>query len=125
MGSSVLIVDDAEFVRVMLKELLLEMGLQIAGEAGDGREAVSLYRELRPDLLMLDITLPELDGISALREIMAEDPRAVVVMISALGQKDEVLASIQAGARDFVIKPFDRERVQATVGRLLEKIAAS
>jgi two-component system chemotaxis response regulator CheY len=119
MGHTVLIVDDAAFMRVMLKDILAELGLEVVAEGEDGQEAVDLYRRLRPDLVLLDTTMPRLDGIAALREIVAEDPQAQVIMITALGQKEAVLASIKAGARDFVIKPFDQERVQDTVQRVL------
>ena len=123
MSNTVLIADDAEFMRVMLREILDDMGLKTVGEAGDGREALALFRHLKPDLVALDITMPGMDGITALKAILAEDPAALVVMITALGQKEKVLESIQAGARDFIVKPFDQERVQATIGRLLEPIA--
>jgi len=119
MGHTVLIVDDAAFMRVMLKDILAELGLEVVAEGEDGQEAVDLYRRLRPALVLLDTTMPRLDGIAALREIVAEDPQAQVIMITALGQKEAVLASIKAGARDFVIKPFDQERVQDTVQRVL------
>lgn len=119
MGNSVLIVDDAEFMRVMLREIIQDMGLSVAGEATDGHEGVAAWRSLRPDLVLMDITMPNLDGIEALRTIIDEAPGAQVVMICALGQKDQVLAAVKAGARDFIIKPFDHERVQETLGRLL------
>ena len=124
MSNTVLIVDDAEFMRVMLKEVLSEMELEVVGEAGDGEQAIDLYRQLQPDLVAMDITMPKLDGIEALKRIMAEDPDATVVMITALGQKEKVLESIQAGARDFIVKPFDQERVQATISQILEKAVA-
>lgn len=119
MGSTVLIVDDAEFMRMMLREIVQEMGLVVVGEAGDGFEAIAAWRRTRPDLVLMDITMPNLDGTEALRAIIDDDPGARVVMICALGQKDQVLAAVKAGARDFIIKPFDHERVQETLGRLL------
>ncbi len=122
MGGTVLIVDDAEFMRLMLKEILSDMGLSVVGEAGDGHQALHLYRQNRPDLVALDITMPDLDGIQTLRNLLTEDPDAQVVMISALGQKEKVLEAIQNGARDFIVKPFDQDRVQATVSRLMDKI---
>ncbi|MFH1841715.1 MAG: response regulator [bacterium] len=124
MSNTVLIVDDAEFMRVMLKDILYEMGLNVIGEAGDGREAVRQFRKLQPDLVAMDITMPRMDGIAALKKIKAEAPDALVVMITALGQKEKVLESIQAGAQDFIVKPFDQERVQTTIGRLLAKAVA-
>ena len=119
MGHTVLIVDDAEFMRVMLREIVEDMGLTVVGEAADGSEAVDLYRHLRPDLVLLDITMPQMDGTEALRAIMDLHPEAAVVMITALGQKEQVLTAIKAGARDFIIKPFDQERVQDTLERIL------
>ena len=124
MGSTVLIVDDADFMRVMLKEILCEMGLTVAGEAADGEEAVRRYQELRPDLVALDIGLPRLDGIAALRQILADDPSANVIMISALGQRQKVLEAIQCGARDFLVKPFDPDRVRETVSRFTDAAVA-
>ncbi len=120
MGSTVLIADDAEFMRVMLREIVCEMGLSVVGEAGDGEQAVKLYRESRPDLVAMDITMPRLDGVAALKAILAEDPNATVVMISALGQKQKVLEAIQCGARDFLVKPFDPDRVRETLGRFVD-----
>lgn len=119
MGHSILIVDDAAFMRAMLKDICLDMHLDVVGEAADGEEAVARFEQLRPDLVLLDITMPTLDGEQALRRILAIDPDAQVVMITALGQKDQVLSAIKAGARDFVIKPFDHERVTETLMRLL------
>ena len=123
MGSTVLIVDDAEFMRVMLKDILAEMDLTVVGEAGDGDQAVELFGKLRPDLVLLDIMLPTVGGIEALEEIIAAEPEALVVMITALGQKEQVLTSIKAGARDFIVKPFDQDRVHETLVRVLEKTA--
>ena len=119
MGNTVLIVDDAQFMRAMLREIIEDMGLAVTGEASNGAEAVEEFRRSRPDLVLMDITMPKMDGIEALGLIMEEDPQALVVMITALGQKDQVLTAIKAGARDFIIKPFDQERVQDTLARLL------
>jgi two-component system chemotaxis response regulator CheY len=119
LGRTVLIADDAEFMRSMLREIVTESGLTVAGEAEDGFAAVAAWRRLRPDLVMLDITMPNMDGLAALKAIRAEDPEADVVMIGALGQKGEVMAAMEAGARAFVVKPFDHERVAETLGRLL------
>jgi two-component system chemotaxis response regulator CheY len=116
---AVLIVDDAEFMRAMLREIVQDLGWSVAAEAGDGADAVELSAQLRPDLVLLDITMPTMDGNEALAAILARDPQAKVVMITALGQKDQVLAAIKLGARDFIIKPFDTERVAATLTRLL------
>lgn len=119
LSNTVLIVDDAEFMRMMLKDIIEDMGWSVCGEAADGNESIELYRQYHPDLVLMDITMPTMDGIDALQAILAEDPAAGVVMITALGQKDQVLKAIKAGARDFIIKPFDAERVQETLQRLL------
>ncbi len=121
MQQTVIIADDAQFMRLMLKDILEEMGLTVVAEAADGRQAVSMYREHHPDQAILDITMPELDGVAAWREIRTTDPDACVVVISALGQKDEVLDAIRAGAGDFIIKPFEAERVEVTVRGLLTR----
>jgi two-component system chemotaxis response regulator CheY len=118
-GHTVIIVDDAEFMRVVLRDICADMRLEVVGEANDGREAVSLYGALKPDLVLLDITMPNMDGTEALRQILDIDPDARVVMITALGQKEQVLQAIKVGARDFVIKPFDQERVVETLTRIL------
>lgn len=119
MSHAVLIVDDADFTRDILREIVQDLGWSVSGEAADGTQALELYRQQRPDLVLLDITMPGMDGNEALARILAEDPEASVVMITALGQKEQVLAAIKLGARDFVIKPFDTERVAATLTRLL------
>ena len=122
MGHSVLIVDDAEFMRAMLRDIVEGMGLVVAGEAGDGNAAIAQYGQLQPDLVLLDITMPEKDGTEALKTILARDPEATVVMITALGQKEQVLSAIKAGARDFIIKPFDQERVVETLQRIMPPV---
>ncbi len=111
MGKRILIADDAAFMRMMIKDILIKNGYEIAGEAGNGREAVEKYAELKPDLVLLDITMPEMDGIEALKQIRAADPEAVCVMCSAMGQQAMVVESIQAGAKDFIVKPFQADRV--------------
>lgn len=111
MSAKVLIVDDAAFMRMMLKDILTKNGYEVIGEAGDGEQAVQMYKELSPDLVTMDITMPEKDGITALKEIKAYDPNAKVIMCSAMGQQAMVLDAIQAGARDFVVKPFQADRV--------------
>jgi two-component system, chemotaxis family, chemotaxis protein CheY len=115
----VLVVDDAAFMRKMVSDALASGGHEIVGEAGDGIEAVARYQELRPEVTTLDITMPEKDGLSALREIMAFDPGARVVMCSALGQESKVLESIKLGAKDFVVKPFQTDRVLGAVAKAL------
>ena len=115
----VLVVDDAAFMRKMVSDVLLGGGHEVVGEAGDGVEAVERYQELRPEVTTLDITMPEKDGLTALREIVAIDPSAKVIMCSALGQEAKVLESIKNGAKDFVVKPFQPERVLEAIGKAL------
>lgn len=117
--AKVLVVDDAAFMRKILGDALAKGGHEVVGEAGNGQEAVARFQELRPEVTTLDITMPEMDGISALREILAFDPTARVVMCSALGQETKVLESIKAGARDFVVKPFQPDRVLEAIGKAL------
>ncbi|KUO95058.1 response regulator [Ferroacidibacillus organovorans] len=119
MNQTVLVVDDAAFMRMMVKEILTKNGFQVIGEANDGAQAVERYKELRPDLVTMDITMPEMDGIQALREIKAFDPSAKVIMCSAMGQQAMVIEAIQAGARDFIVKPFQAERVVEAVKKTL------
>jgi two-component system chemotaxis response regulator CheY len=116
---SVLIADDAAFMRMMIKNILSEAGYDIVGEAENGSVAVSKYRELKPDLTTMDITMPEMDGLAALKEIRGADPEARVVMCSAMGQQSMVIESIQAGARDFIVKPFQPDRVLEAVQKAL------
>ena len=115
----VLVVDDAAFMRKMVSDALVKGGHEVVGEAGNGNEAVARYQELRPEVTTLDITMPEKDGLAALKEIIALDPSARVIMCSALGQESKVLESIKAGAKDFVVKPFQPDRVIEAVGKAL------
>jgi two-component system chemotaxis response regulator CheY len=117
----VLIVDDADFIRMMLTRIIEAAGHEVVGEAIDGDEALERYPDLRPDVVILDITLPQRDGLTVLRELRALDPGARVVMCSAHGQSATVLDSIQLGARDFVVKPFEVE----AVGRAIDKALAA
>lgn len=123
LGNTVLIVDDAEFMRVMLREILEDMDLTVVGEAVDGVEAIEVFKRTRPEMVLLDITMPNMDGNEALTEILSVAPETTVVMITALGQKDQVLTAIKSGARDFIIKPFDQERVQETLSNLLATVS--
>ena len=115
----ILVVDDAAFMRKMVADALTRGGHEVVGEAGNGLEAVARYQELKPEVTTLDITMPEKDGISALREIIELDPSAKIIMCSALGQESKVLESIKLGAKDFVVKPFQAERVLEAIGRAL------
>jgi two-component system, chemotaxis family, chemotaxis protein CheY len=115
----VLVVDDAAFMRKMVGDALAKGGHEVVGEAGNGVEAIERFQELKPDLMTLDITMPEKDGLAALAEIVAADPSARVVMCSALGQESKVLEAIKLGAKDFVVKPFQPARVIEAVGKAL------
>jgi len=115
----ILVVDDAAFMRKVLSDALASGGHEVVGEASNGEEAVASFQALRPDLTTLDITMPEKDGLAALAEIIAIDPAARVVMCSALGQESKVLESIQLGAKDFVVKPFQPGRVLDAVTQAL------
>lgn len=117
---SVLIVDDAAFMRMMIKDILVKNGYEVVGEAENGQVAVERYTELRPDLVTMDITMPEMDGIAAVKEIKAIDPNACIIMCSAMGQQSMVIDAIQAGAKDFIVKPFQPERVLEAVGKALD-----
>jgi two-component system chemotaxis response regulator CheY len=114
-----LVVDDALIMRAMIKDLAKQAGWEIAGEATNGREAVERYRELRPDLVTLDIVMPELDGVEALRALREEFPEAAVVMVTAIDQKEKLSECIRLGARDFIVKPFDRDHLRSLFERYL------
>ena len=115
MATRVLIVDDAAFMRMMVKDILSKNGYEIVGEAENGMKALEKYQELKPDLVTMDITMPEMDGITAVKEIKKVDPAAKVVMCSAMGQQAMVIEAIQAGARDFIVKPFQADRVLESI----------
>jgi two-component system chemotaxis response regulator CheY len=119
MSQTVLICDDAIFMRTMIGDILRQAGFDIVGEAETGLQAVAKYRELRPDLVTMDIVMPDMGGIDAVREIVREDPDAKVLMCSAMGQQALVVEAIQAGARDFVVKPFQPSRVLEAVQRVI------
>lgn len=119
MGKTVLVVDDAAFMRMMIKDILSKNGYEVVGEAENGALAVEKFRDLRPDLVTMDITMPEMDGISAVKEIKAIDASARIIMCSAMGQQAMVIDAIQAGAKDFIVKPFQPERVLEAVSKAL------
>jgi two-component system chemotaxis response regulator CheY len=119
MGKRVLIVDDAAFMRMMIKDILSKNGFEIVGEAENGIQGVELYKEHKPDLVTMDITMPEMDGIAAVKEILAADKAAKVIMCSAMGQQSMVIDAIQAGAKDFIVKPFQPDRVLEAVNKVL------
>jgi len=120
--AKILIVDDALFMRKMLADILVKEGFTICGEAENGKEAVEKYKQLKPDLVTMDIVMPkmeEVDGIAAVKEIMKIDPQAKIVMVSAMGQHALVVEAIQAGAKDFIVKPFQPSRVIEAIKRVL------
>ncbi len=119
MAKSILICDDAAFMRMMIKDILTKNGYEIAGEAENGAIAVDKYSETKPDLVMMDITMPEMDGIGALKAIRAKDSSANIIMCSAMGQQAMVIESIQAGAKDFIVKPFQADRVLEAVRKVI------
>ncbi|MBO5372492.1 MAG: response regulator [Lachnospiraceae bacterium] len=119
MAKNILICDDAAFMRMMIKDILTKNGYNIAGEAENGVKAVEKYNETKPDLVLMDITMPEMDGIQALKNIKAGDPNACVIMCSAMGQQAMVIEAIQSGAKDFIVKPFQAERVLEAVKKVV------
>jgi two-component system, chemotaxis family, chemotaxis protein CheY len=122
MSTRVLIVDDAMFMRAIIKDILLNAsGFEIVGEAQDGDEAVKLHKQLKPDLITMDIVMPNMDGIEATKKILATDPSVKVIMCSALGQEPLIMESLAAGAKDFVVKPFSAEKVLKVISSVLGK----
>ena len=119
MAKNILICDDAAFMRMMIKDILTKNGYNIVGEAENGAKAVEKYAELKPDLVLMDITMPEMDGIEALKKIKAADANASIIMCSAMGQQAMVIESIQSGAKDFFVKPFQADRVLEAVQKVV------
>ena len=118
MSKRVLIVDDTLFMRVKLKSLLKNCECEIVGEAENGLQAIEQFKLLRPDITTMDITMPEMDGVTALREIKSIDPSAKIVMVSAMGQEDIVKEAIKGGARHFIVKPFQDDKVKEVISRI-------
>lgn len=118
MAKTVLITDDTAFMRMTLRNVIEKNGYTVVGEAGDGEEAIALYKELKPDMVTMDITMPKMDGISAIKEIMKVDPDAKIIVCSAMGQKPMVIEALSAGAKDFLVKPFDAERVVESLRKI-------
>ncbi|WP_066507345.1 response regulator [Abyssisolibacter fermentans] len=119
MGKRILIVDDAAFMRMMIKDILTKNDFEVVGEAENGAKAIEKYVELKPDLIIMDITMPEVDGIQAVKEIKKVNNDAKIVMCSAMGQQAMVIEAIQAGAKDFIVKPFQADRVIEAVKKVL------
>jgi len=124
MEARILITDDTIFTRTVLKSILTANGFKNIIEAGNGEEAVREYKSKQPDVVLMDITMPVMDGLAALREIRAHDPKAKVIMCTAMGQKNMVVEAIQAGAKDFIVKPFQSNRVLESINRAIEATAA-
>lgn len=121
LSKRILVVDDAAFMRMMIKNILSKNGYEIVGEAENGQVAVDLYKKLKPDLVTMDITMPEMNGIEGVKEIRAFDPNANIIMCSAMGQQAMVMEAIQAGAKDFIVKPFQQDRILQAIGRVLAR----
>lgn len=118
--AKVLIVDDASFMRMTIKQMLEKNGHETVGEAGDGIEAVKKFIEVKPDVVLLDITMPEMNGVEALKRIKELEPTAKVIICSAMGQQAMVAQAIQSGAKDFIVKPFEADRLIAAVERVMK-----
>ncbi|MCH7712669.1 MAG: response regulator [Chloroflexi bacterium] len=116
--AKIMVVDDAAFMRMRCKKLLIQLGHEVT-EAATGSQAVEAYKNNRPDMVLLDITMPDMDGITALKEIREFDPDARIAMVTAMGQQSMVMEALKAGARDFVIKPFDQDRVLAAINKIM------
>jgi len=121
MGYRILVVDDAAFMRMMIKNILTKNGFEVVGEAENGGAAVKMYQDLKPDLITMDITMPEMDGIAGVREIRKTDPQAKIIMVSAMGQQAMVMEAIQAGAKDFIVKPFQQDRIIQAIERVMAR----
>ena len=119
MAKGILLVDDAAFMRMMLKDILVKNGYEVLGEAENGLKAVEKYKELNPDLVIMDITMPEMDGIESVKEIKKINPSAAVIMCSAMGQQSMVIEAIQSGAKDFIVKPFQADRIIEAVRKVI------
>ena len=119
MGKKVLIVDDAAFMRMMLKDILTKNDFEVVAEAENGKAGVAAFQKYNPDIITMDITMPEMNGIDAVKAIKALDPSVKVVMVSAMGQQPMVIEAIQAGANDFIVKPFQPERVIEAITKVL------
>ncbi|WP_097025907.1 response regulator [Clostridium peptidivorans] len=117
--AKVLIVDDAAFMRMMIKDILEKNGFEVIGEANNGIKAVELYKKERPDVVTMDITMPDMDGIQAVKEIKSMDPDAKIIMCSAMGQQGMVMDAIKAGAKDFIVKPFQADRVLEAIKKVI------
>lgn len=121
MSKKILIVDDAAFMRMMIKNIVAKNGYDVVGEAENGKQAVEMYADSSPDVVTMDITMPEMDGIEGVKAIRSIDPNAVIIMCSAMGQQSMVMDAIQAGAKDFIVKPFQQDRLLQALERVLSR----
>jgi len=121
LGKRILIVDDAAFMRMMIKNIVTKNGYEVIGEAENGQVAVELYKQHKPDLVTMDITMPEMNGIEGVKAIRSIDPNANVIMCSAMGQQAMVMEAIQAGAKDFIVKPFQQDRILQAIERVMAR----
>ncbi len=119
MGKKVLVVDDAAFMRMLLKDMITKAGYEIVGEAANGKEAIEKYKELNPDIVAMDTIMPEMNGIEATKEIMRLDPNAKIIVCSAMGQQMMVIEAMQAGAKDFIVKPFRQDKVIEVLSKVV------
>lgn len=119
MAKRILVVDDAAFMRMMIKNILVKNGYEVVGEAENGAIAAEMYQKLQPDLVTMDITMPDMDGIEGVKAIRSIDPKANIVMCSAMGQQAMVMEAIKAGAKDFIVKPFQQDRILEAVEKVL------
>jgi len=120
MGINILIADDLQFIKLVLRDLLEKAGFRVVGEAANGEEAVELFQDKRPDVVLMDITMPKMDGLTALKKILKIDPGANIIMCSALGQQTLIVQALQMGAKDFIVKPFRPERVINSIKKILD-----
>jgi len=120
MGIDILIADDLQFIKLVLRDLVEKAGFRVVGEASNGEEAVELYQDKRPDVVLMDITMPKMDGLTALKKILETDPGANIIMCSALGQQTLIVQALQMGAKDFIVKPFRPERVIGSIKKILD-----
>jgi two-component system chemotaxis response regulator CheY len=119
-GINILIADDLKFIKLVLRDLVEKAGFRVVGEASNGEEAVELYQDKRPDVVLMDITMPKVDGLAAMKKILKIDPEAKIIMCSALGQQSLIVQALQLGAKDFIVKPFREERVIASIKKILD-----
>ena len=120
MAVNVLIVDDLAFIKIVLRDILEKSGFRVVGEASNGEQAITMYQDSRPDVVLMDITMPGMDGLTALKQIRQIDPEARIIICSALGQQRLIVQAIQLGARDFIVKPFQAERVVSALKKVLD-----